>query len=89
MIVVDANIVVYAVFKTPEFPSVSRLLTLDADWRLPTLWKHEVASAATTFVRVGQADLQQARSAMQAAIALVAGRDEDVDLNASIEPECL
>ena len=85
MIVVDANVVVYAVFRTPEFPLVEKLLAADDDWRLPKLWLHEFASAATTFVRVGQADLRQASAAIDAAVSLVAGRDEDVDLHASIE----
>jgi predicted nucleic acid-binding protein len=85
MVVVDANVIVYAVFQTPELPFVAALQQKDPDWLLPTLWQHEVASAAATFVRAGKADLQQARAAMAAALSLVGGREHTVDLADCIE----
>lgn len=85
MVVVDANIIVYAVFQTRERALVERLLEVDDDWRLPTIWKHEVASAAATFVRARQADIKAARAAMDEAIALVGARDVEVDLALAVE----
>ena len=85
MLVVDANVIVYSVFQTAEAPLVANLQQVDADWRVPSLWKHEVASAAATFVRARQANVQQARTAVQSALHMLANREIEIDLPASVE----
>lgn len=51
MIVVDTNVVAYAVLAGEQTDLALRVLELDSDWFAPALWRHELANVLATRVR--------------------------------------
>ena len=79
MIVVDANILVYAVIQSPQTFAAQRVATRDAEWVLPPLWRYEFTSAVTTLVRGRALTTVQAEAGIVEAEQLAAGREVVVD----------
>ena len=51
MIVVDTNIISYLYISDEKSQQVERLLSFDADWRAPVLWRSEFRSVLGQYLR--------------------------------------
>lgn len=84
MIVVDTNLVAYAVLPGERTEDALRVAELDSDWVAPALWRRELRHVLATVMRVRHLPLGRALAAFEAAEQLVT--------DATIEPsteECL
>ena len=84
MIVVDTNLVAYAVLPGPRTADALTVAERDAEWVAPALWRRELRNVLATMMRVRGLSLAHALSAFHAAEQLVT--------DATIEPstdECL
>ena len=70
MIVVDVNIVTYALMGAGHYEETMRLWERDNDWRMPELWKHEFQNVLVTSMRAGHITLDGARLLMNQALRL-------------------
>ena len=78
MIVVDTNVVAYCWTSGERSAAAQRLRALDADWRVPLIWRSEFRSVLCGWVRRGELPLdgaQQIRAAVEDAFA---GREHTV-----------
>ena len=53
MIVVDANVIMYAVVRGPMSQLADQVAGRDNDWRAPRLWRSEILSALAGYFRGG------------------------------------
>ena len=84
MIVVDTNVIAYAVLPGERTKAALALAERDPEWVAPALWRRELRNVLATLMRVRQLPLRQALAAFSAAEGLVA--------DATVEPsteECL
>lgn len=84
MIVVDTNLLAYAVLPGERTASVLALAERDPDWVAPALWRRELRNVLATLMRVRKLPLPHALAAFAAAERLVT--------DAAVEPsteECL
>lgn len=79
MIVVDTNILVYAIVNGPQTASVHQVLAWDSDWAAPDIWRIEFVSAVTTLVRGRAISASDAESAIIDADRLMFSRDFSVN----------
>ncbi len=84
MIVVDTNLVAYAVLPGERTRAALAVARRDADWVAPPLWRWELRNVLATAMRVRKLPLEGAVSAFQVAEQLVA----DADLRSSAR-DCL
>jgi len=84
VIVVDTNVIAYAVLPGEHTEAVLALAEADPAWLAPRLWRSELRNVLATTLRTGRIDLPRAVAAFRQAEALV----EDVDVEAATE-ECL
>lgn len=61
MIVVDTNIVAYALIEGPHTSLARDVWFLDPDWRVPDLCRHEYLSVLTNYARAGHINPDKAR----------------------------
>jgi predicted nucleic acid-binding protein len=84
VIVVDTNVIAYAVLPGERTRSALALAERDPGWVAPALWRRELRNVLATLMRLRQLPLRQALAAFSAAEALVT--------DATVEPsteECL
>ena len=84
MIVVDTNVLAYAVLPGERTAAALSLAERDPAWVAPALWRRELRNVLATLMRVRQLPLSGALAAFAAA--------EDLVADATIEPsteECL
>lgn len=81
MIVVDTNLLVYAVLPGKETALALRVAARDADWVAPPLWRHELANVLATWMRVRDLTLADAVDIFSEAERLVV----DAELTPSLE----
>jgi|SoimicmetaTmtLMC_FD_k123_699418_1 predicted nucleic acid-binding protein len=84
MIVVDTNLVAYAVLPGERTSDALTLAERDPEWVAPALWRRELRNVLATMMRVRRLPLAHALGAFQAAAELVT--------DATIEPsteQCL
>lgn len=84
MIVVDTNVLAYAVLPGERSMTVQALAERDPHWLAPSLWRWELRNVLATAMRVRRLPLSDALAAFAAAEELV----EDAGMEASIE-DCL
>lgn len=84
MIVVDTNLVAYAVLPGEHTKDALRIAGQDPEWVAPALWRRELRNVLATLMRVRQLPLARALDAFRAAEALVG----DVPVEPSVE-DCL
>jgi predicted nucleic acid-binding protein len=84
VIVVDTNVIAYAVLPGERTKAALALAERDPEWVAPALWRRELRNVLATLMRVRQLPLRPALAAFSAAEALVT--------DATVEPsteECL
>lgn len=79
MIVVDTNVVAYLLVPGPQTGWAQAAFRRDSLWAAPTLWRSELRSVLTQFVRQRQLPLNKALEMQVLAEALFAGREYPVD----------
>lgn len=84
MIVVDVNVVVYLLTDTPQQALAARVRALDADWRLPPLWRHELLNVLATLTRQDVLDGAAALTVWRNALSLFASREHPPDLERAL-----
>jgi predicted nucleic acid-binding protein len=81
VIVVDTNVIAYAVLPGERTEAALALAERDPHWVAPPLWRHELRNVLATMMRVQELTLTRALAAFAAAEALVT----DADVAASTE----
>lgn len=81
MIVVDTNVLVYAVRPGDQTEAALQARRLDPDWFVPAFWRLEMLNVLAVSMRVEQLELETALEAFAAAEALV----EEVELQPSAD----
>lgn len=71
MIVVDANVVAYAVLPGDKTDAVLKAFSQDPEWVAPSLWRSEVRNVLATTMRVHGLSLADAMGAWRRATRLV------------------
>lgn len=71
MIVVDTNVVAYAVLPGTRTAAALALAERDPDWLAPSLWRHELRNVLATLMRARGLTLSQALAAFAGAEQLV------------------
>jgi predicted nucleic acid-binding protein len=79
MIVVDTTTIAYLYLPAPGTPDVERLLELDSVWAAPRLWRSELRSVLTMYLRRHLLDFTTACQIQNKAETLMAGNEYDVD----------
>ena len=84
MIVVDVNVVAYYFIDGDKTGLARELMLRDADWRVPSLWRHEYLNVLATYARRGGATAAQARVLWRRALDLLHSREEATDPEAAL-----
>ena len=79
MIVVDTNILAYLYLPGDFTQRAEALMTQDADWVAPTLWRSEFRNILAGFMRRGTLTFEQAYAIQREAEALLSGREYEMD----------
>lgn len=74
MIVVDAQVLVYATLPSADSDLVTRLAERDPGWHAPVLWQSEFLNACAAYLRSGRASGADCLSAFASAEWLIGGR---------------
>ena len=75
MIVVDSNVIAYYWINGPLNEAAQQVWTKDPDWHVPFLWRSEMRSILTGYLRDGTLDAGQIAQVMSAAEAAFSGRE--------------
>ena len=75
MIVVDSNVVAYCWVNGPLTALAQRVRVKDPDWHAPILWRSEMRSILTGYLRDGSLTGPQVARIMEAAEDALAGRE--------------
>ena len=78
MIVVDSNVIAYYWVNGPLNEVAQRVQARDPEWHAPILWRSEMRSVLTGYLRDGSLDGAQVARIMAAAEESFAGREHDV-----------
>ena len=80
MIVVDTNILAYRWLPSPQGRLVDALITIDAEWAAPLLWRSEFRNLLAGLMRSGRMSLAEAEVSLhKAAGCLIAGEHAVAD----------
>jgi len=79
MIVVDVNVIAYLLVEGEHTRQAEALLAADPEWATPLLWRSEWRNVLAGYLRRGELDPVGAREHLDAAKALVHGREYLVD----------
>ena len=78
MIVVDSNVVAYYWVNGPLTEVAQRVQTKDSEWHVPMLWRSEMRSVLTGYLRDGSLSIEQITRLMTSAEESFAGREHIV-----------
>jgi predicted nucleic acid-binding protein len=70
VIVVDTNVLAYALIEGAHTKLARRVREQDPVWRVPELWRHEFLNVLAVYTQQGGFDLKQATAVWQAATKL-------------------
>lgn len=79
MIVVDTNVIAYLYLPGDHTAKAEALLSQDADWAAPLLWRSEFRNILAGCMRRKTLTFEQAKSLQAEAEQLLAGSEHDVD----------
>lgn len=85
MIVIDANILIYALIECDNSRLIPQLREKDADWRTTELCRHEILNVLTTYQRRGVLSLAQCRELLSYANQFLAQAQCEVNFAASLD----
>jgi len=74
MIVVDTNIIGYLFLASEQALPAEKALLKDSEWAAPVLWRSELRSVLTLYVRKQLITLENAQRIMNSALELMRGR---------------
>ncbi len=77
MIVVDTNVIAYAVLEGPRSAAAAGVLRRDPEWAAPPLWRSEFRSVLVQAIRRGHLGLPAARALLGAAALPLGGRERE------------
>jgi predicted nucleic acid-binding protein len=89
MIVVDANVIVYAVVESERTALAKKIAAKDSRWILPPLWRFEVTSSLVTLIRGKALDSNRAATALREADELSSNREVAVQQQAVLDTALL
>jgi len=75
VIVVDSNVVAYCWINGPLTETAQQVRAKDPEWHVPLLWRSELRSILTGYLRDGTLDARQIAQVMAAAEATFADRE--------------
>ena len=75
MIVVDSNVIAYCWVNGPLTALAQRVRTKDPDWHVPILWRSEMRSILTGYLRDGSLTASHIALIMEAAETALAGKE--------------
>ena len=78
MIVVDTNIIGYLYLSSPWSELAEKALLKDDDWVAPLLWRSELRSVLSQYLRKGFLSFEDALAIMDEATALMRGMEYEV-----------
>ena len=78
MIVVDSNVLAYLYLPTPLTPHAIKLRAKEPDWAVPRLWRSEMRSVLSLYIRKELITLEQAYRIQSTAETLLAASEHDV-----------
>ncbi len=84
MIVIDANILIYALIECDNSRLIPQLREKDADWRTTGLCLHETLNVLATYQRRGLLTLEQCRELLGNASLFISVAKCEVDMEASL-----
>lgn len=84
MIVLDVNVIVYALIEGTRTELARQVLRADPEWRLPGLWAHEFLNTLVTYVQHGGLERVAAESLWRRAALLFADCTRPTDPLAAI-----
>jgi predicted nucleic acid-binding protein len=84
MIVIDANILIYALIECDNSRLIPQLRAKDADWRTTELCQHETLNVLVTYQRRGILTLEQCRGLLKHARRFITDAQHQVDMEASL-----
>jgi len=84
VIVADTNLVAYALIEGERTGLARTLYAHDADWRLPSLWRHEFLNVLATCARQGIASAAQVRALWTRALDRFGPGEAPVDAQAAL-----
>jgi predicted nucleic acid-binding protein len=84
MIVIDANILIYALIECDNSRLIPQLRAKDADWRTTELCQHEALNVLVTYQRRGVLTLEQCRVLLKHARRFITDAQHEVDMEASL-----
>lgn len=85
MIVVDSNVIAYCWINGARTSVAHRVRLSDAEWHSPILWRSELRSILTGYMRQGSIDVALATDVMDAAENALAGREHLVPSDAVLQ----
>lgn len=85
MIVADSNVIAYCWINGARTPVAHRVRLADTEWHSPILWRSELRSILTGYLRQGSVDIAQATAVIDAAESALAGREHLVPSEAVLQ----
>lgn len=84
MIVVDVNVVAYLLIAGDKTELAQQAWAKDPQWRVPTLWRHELLNVLATYVRNGGVAAEGALTIWRQAIALLGSGEEQPSMEQAL-----
>jgi predicted nucleic acid-binding protein len=84
VIVVDTNVVSYALIQGPFTALARQVRKADPVWRLPELWKHEYLNVLVTYIRTSGLEAKTALRLWNQADEMLSGLTVSVDNHLAI-----
>jgi predicted nucleic acid-binding protein len=78
MIVVDTNVIGYLYLTGEHSAQAERALLKDPSWAAPLLWRSEMRSVLTLYIRTKRLRLVEAQQVMDESLRLMQGREYEV-----------
>jgi predicted nucleic acid-binding protein len=85
VIVVDTNVVAYALIEGIHTELARGVRELDPDWRLPELWQHEYLNILATYARQGGLSVKAAQRLWREAVRALGPMTMPADLSAALD----
>jgi predicted nucleic acid-binding protein len=85
VIVVDSNVIAYCWLNSPMTGLAQRVRVKDPDWQVPVLWRSEMRSILTGYLRDGSLSAAQARRVMRQVEEALAGCEHLVSSDAVLK----